>query len=266
MLVMAVFPVLTKVVQSRLFRGLLPSERDPLGMGKFIAVAKQVVTDRLSSADPFRRDMLGSFLRHGLTREEASGEMLVQIIAGSDTTATAIRATMLHLMCSPASYTKLAAEIRQADKDGRISSPITDAQARELPYLQAVIKEGLRIHPPVVGLQGTIVPKGGDVISGFKVPEGTEVGISAFAVQRSKAVYGEDAKLFRPERWLEAKGEKLKTMQMSWDLVFKYGKWQCLGKTVALIELNKVFVEVSLTKFTFLFAVLQPAPPGLAND
>ena len=54
------------------------------------------MTDRLASANPYRRDMLGSFLAHGLTREEAQGELLLQIVAGSDTTATAIRMTMLY--------------------------------------------------------------------------------------------------------------------------------------------------------------------------
>jgi cytochrome P450 len=245
MLVMALFPALTKLVQSRPLRGLLPSERDPLGFGKFIAVAKRVVNERLASSDPFRRDMLGSFLRHGLTREEAQGEMLVQIIAGSDTTATAIRTTMLLLMGSPACYAKLAAELRTAVAEDRIGNPITDAQARDLPYLQAVIKEGLRMAPPVVGLQSTLVPKGGDVICGYKIPEGAEVGVATWAVQHSTAVYGEDATMFRPERWIEAKGDKLKEMSSTWDLIFKYGKWQCLGKTVALIELNKIFVEVS---------------------
>lgn len=209
--------------------------------------------------------MLGSFLKHGLTREEAEGETLVQIIAGSDTTATAIRTTMLYLMASPHSYAALAGEVRGAAAGGRISSPITDAEARELPYLQAVIKEGLRIHPPVAGLMSTVVPKGGDVIHGIAVPEGTEIGSSAFGVQYSKDVYGVDAEQFRPERWLEAKGQRLKDMTSTWELIFKYGKWQCLGRTVALIELNKVFVEVGSSTSTCICSssCLSPPPRSL---
>lgn len=209
------------------------------------SVAKRVVAERLGPNGIDRKDMLGSFLKHGLSREEAEGEALVNVIAGSDTTATAIRTTMLYLMSSPQAYRKLAHEIRTAAANGQISSPITDEEARTLPYLQAVIKEGMRVFPPVTGLMPTVVPPGGDVIRGIPVPEGTEIGWSAFGVQHNKGLYGLDAETFRPERWLEAKDEQLlQEMTSTWELVFKYGKWQCLGRAVALLELNKIFVEV----------------------
>lgn len=218
--------------------------------------------------------MLGSFLKHGLTPEEAEGEALVNIIAGSDTTATAIRTTMLYLMSSPQAYRRLAGEIRTAaGPAGRgLSSPITDGEARGLPYLQAVIKEGLRVFPPVTGLMPTVVPLGGDVIRGIPVPEGTEIGWSAFGVQHNKAVYGMDAETFRPERWLEVKDEaQLRNMVSTWELVFKYGKWQCLGRSVALLELNKIFVEVSCCgipvahslKFQYPWPSLQGSQPAV---
>lgn len=213
-------------------------------------MAKRVVAERLGPNGTDRKDMLGSFLKHGLSREEAEGEALVNIIAGSDTTATAIRTTMLYLMSSPQAYRKLAHEIRTAAAKGQISSPITDEEARTLPYLQAVIKEGMRVFPPVTGLMPTVVPPGGDVIRGIPVPEGTEIGWSAFGVQHNKGVYGLDAETFRPERWLEVKDEKvLQEMTSTWELVFKYGKWQCLGRSVALLELNKIFVEVRTQSF-----------------
>lgn len=217
--------------------------------------------------------MLASFLRHGLTREEAEGEALVNIIAGSDTTATAIRTTMLYLMSSPQAYRKLAHEVRAAAAEGRLSSPIRDDEARKLPYLQAVIKEGMRVFPPVTGLMPTEVPPGGDVIRGYPIPEGTEIGWSAFGVQHSKEVYGGDAEAFRPERWLEVKDEEqLRAMTSTWELIFKYGKWQCLGRAVALIELNKVFVEASCPgshclriPLTLLLQILRRYDIGLLN-
>lgn len=57
-------------------------------------------------------------------------------------------------------------------------------------------------------------------------------------------IWGDDAKLFRPERWLSAAPEQLKKMEANVDLAFAYGKWLCLGRTIALMELNKFFVEV----------------------
>lgn len=259
MMVVTVLPALARLLQSPLFRRFMPSENDPHGFGKFIGFAKKVVSERLAYKGPERRDMLGSFLKHGLTPEEAESEALVNIIAGSDTTATAIRTTMLYLMGSPQVYRELAREIRTAAAGGRLSSPITDEEARALPYLQAVIKEGLRVFPPVTGLMPTVVPPGGDVIRGVPVPEGTEIGWSSFGVQHNKGVYGVDAETFRPERWLEVKDEEqLRNMASTWELVFKYGKWQCLGRSVALLELNKIFVEL-LRRYDF--GLLNPPSP-----
>lgn len=127
---------------------------------------------------------------------------------------------MLHLMTSPLAYLTLQSEIDTAIRQNSISSPIADAEARRLPYLQAVIKEGLRIYPPVSGLMLKTVPKGGDTLNGMFVPGGTEIGYCAWGVHHSKEIFGEDADMFRPERWLEASEEKLKVMNQTAELVF----------------------------------------------
>jgi hypothetical protein len=59
-----------------------------------------------------------------------------------------------------------------------------------------------------------------------------------------KDIFGLDADMYRPERWLDADEERLKAMDTTLDLTFQPGRWQCLGKGIALIELNKVFAEV----------------------
>ena len=61
---------------------------------------------------------------------------------------------------------------------------------------------------------------------------------------RDKKAWGLDAEIFRPERWLEESPEKLKEMEATLELVFGYGRYQCLGRNLALMELNKIFVEV----------------------
>jgi cytochrome P450 len=61
------------------------------------------------------------------------------MVAGSDTTATAIRATMLYIISTPRVYNTLQSEIDRGIKDGKISSPITNAEAMTLPYLQASV-------------------------------------------------------------------------------------------------------------------------------
>jgi cytochrome P450 len=188
--------------------------------------------------------MLGSFIRHGLSEEEVAGEALLQIVAGSDTSASAIRTMMLHVVTNPGIYMQLQAEIDHGITSGKISSPITDTEARNLPYLQALIKEGLRYYPPAPSTMFKQVPVGGDTIDGKYLPEGTQIGGSALGIHHSKHIYGPDADLFRPERWIEANSERVAVMNTTVDLCFHSGKYQCLGKSVAMMEFNKLFVEV----------------------
>jgi cytochrome P450 len=136
---------------------------------------------------------------------------------------------------------KLLEEISNAS----ISNPITDAEARKLPYLQAVIKEGLRIFPPVTGFMSKQVPPGGDTIRDLYIPEGTTIGWSPFGLMRNEKLWGPDAKVFRPERWFEGTQEEIQSKEMDAEMCFGYGKYQCLGKNIATIELNKIYIEVN---------------------
>jgi cytochrome P450 len=214
------------------------------------SLAKELISSRFQPNAPKHQDMLNSFMRHGMTEEECVSEACLQILAGSETTATAIRSTMLFIMSNPQVYHKLQLEIDDAVKSGHASSPvITNAESKQLPYLQAVIKEGLRIHPPATDILSKTAPPEGDTveIGGKKIfiPGGTNIGYAAWGVHRSKTVFGDDASVFRPERWLEAEKEQLAMMLRTHEYTFGYGKWSCLGKNVALMELDKVFFEVS---------------------
>lgn len=68
------------------------------------------------------------------------------------------------------------------------------------------------MHPGVGSPLWRRVPKGGATLCGQHFPEGTEIGMSAWAVHQDKAVFGQDADVFRPERWLDSNGEKVKSM------------------------------------------------------
>jgi len=163
-------------------------------------------------------------------------------VAGGDTTATTIRATMLFVMTNVLVYRTLQAEI---DSFSPINHIITDEEAKRLPYLQAVIREGARMWPPATGVMSKVVPPEGDTFNGVFLPGGTEIGQCAWSIMRSKKVFGDDAELFRPERWLEAKSEKLESMERTLGLLWGHGKYSCLGKNIAMMELNKVYFMVS---------------------
>ncbi|KAL7622954.1 hypothetical protein AAE478_006633 [Parahypoxylon ruwenzoriense] len=235
-----------------------PKPTDKKGPGRMMAVAQEVAGERYGPDAKDRQDMLGSFVRHGLNRRECESEILFQIIAGSDTTATAIRGTLLYLLTSPLAYLRLRGEIDRAIAEGRISSPIKADEAKDLEYLQAVIYEGLRINIPFSGLTMKEVPPEGDTIHGKFIPGGTRIAHSFLSVQRSTAVYGADAEVFRPERWLGIDAEKHREMVQTTELVFGYGRWGCSGKNVAFMELNKAYVELLRN---FDFQLIDPKNP-----
>jgi len=152
--------------------------------------------------------------------------------------------TILYLMTSPYEYAKLKTEIKDALTTKHISNPIRDAESRELPYLQACIKEGLRLWTPIASLSYFDTPSSGDTIEGVYIPAGTKVGVCWWQIARNKEIYGADADLFRPERWF-VDAKKVEIMDRTVELVFKPGRWQCLGKSLALMEVNKTVFEVS---------------------
>lgn len=231
-------------------RFIAPSPKDKKGFGKMMATCFRYVDERVSSPTDKRSDMLASFIRHGLAGDELRSEALEQIVAGSDTTASGIRGTLLHIITNPRVYTKLQREIDDAVRDGKAPSSglIAHAQARQLPYLQATIREALRVWPPVTNIFSRDVPPGGDTVKvdGKEVflPGGACIGYSALGMHHSPEIYGSDAKVFRPERWFESDEEKLAAMLRTNELIFGYGKFQCLGKSVAQIEIGKIIFEL----------------------
>lgn len=173
-------------------------------------------------------------------------------VAGTETTSVALKMTLLCLLTTPPSYQKAQAEIDayytsrpnlQTDPTSII--PYTDAKS--LPYIQACIREALRLWPPAAGLFTKQVPdNGGDTLHGYYLPPGTEIGQSMMGVGRDPTLFGvtEDAQIFRPERWFEAEPQRFEHMVSAVELVFSNAKYVCQGKPIALMELAKFFVEV----------------------
>ncbi|KAK0736190.1 cytochrome P450 86A1 [Apiosordaria backusii] len=260
---LAIVPWTLGLLQNPIVRALLPQEKLE-GVMRQQKLAKSQAAQRYGENKVVKRDMLGSFVKHGLEHTNAWLETFGQIGAGSDTTATAIRMTMFYLMSSPGSYRKLQEEIDMAMREGRISSPITDEEGKKLPYLQAVIKEGMRLCPPVMGVLPRICDTE-QIVCGVRIPPGTNVCWDAISIFRNEATFGADADLFRPERWLKVEDvERKKNMELVHSLVFgTSGRFECLGKAIALLELNKVFVEL-LRRFDF--ALVDPLTPVISLD
>ena len=244
--VLSLFPWLMNILALDFVKKYMPSAKDTVGMGRIMGLAQETVEKRYPPKEgEVHQDMLGSWIRHGLTKEEAKSETVLQILAGAETTATAIRMMLFHVYSNPRVLSRLRAEIR----DARPSSPITNAEASSLPYLQAVIKEAIRICPSITGEMLKDVPPEGDTYNGMFLPGGTAIGYSTMAMMMDKKTFGEDAAAFRPERFLTAEGATEDEAQLRDAVVegvFAYGRWRCLGRNIAQLEMNKVLPEVSL--------------------
>ena len=134
------------------------------------------------------------------------------ITAGSDTTAILLRTTIYSLLSHPATLSSLLSEL---DSVVPSSSPpsITFKQTRSLPYLDACIKEAGRLHPPFGLPLERVVPPEGATVCGQRFNGGTVIGMSPWVVHRDKDVYGKDAGVWRPERWLECDNEQRRRME-----------------------------------------------------
>lgn len=163
-------------------------------------------------------DMLDRFKRFKdgeqvMSDSELLSHAVSNIFAGSDTTAASLRAIFYYLCRTPSAHKKVLDELDEAIRGGKLSDPITFAEAQELKYFQAVVKEALRMHPAVGLLLERVVPRGGTEVGGVRLDGGTVVGVNPWVAARDKEVYGEDSGIFRPERWLDADEHGLKAME-----------------------------------------------------
>lgn len=223
-----------------------PKESDEEGQGRVRRFAAEAIAKRFESGKKGRNDMLGSFKANGLSLEECKSESLIQVIAGTDSTSTILRMTMLYIATNSLVYRSLQKEVDDAVAEGKVTkdSVILDAAARQLPYLNAVIWEGLRKTPPLFGPQTKVAPPEGETVNGIFFPPGCEVAICSHAVTHRKDIFGEDVNVFRPQRWLEVDGETRSKFERTTELVFGSGRFGCLGRNIAWIELRKVLFEV----------------------
>ncbi|KAI1090987.1 cytochrome P450 [Rostrohypoxylon terebratum] len=217
-------PLFRYIVFSRLFFGMFgPKPSDATGVGKIMGYTQQIIDERFKDSKPMK-DMMGSFIRHGMTKKECAEEALLQIQAGSDKTAVAIRTTLMYIMSTPRVYIRMKEMIKQCVDRSEVSSPITFEEAQRLPYLKT--------------------PLEGDTIDGVFIPGNTALGHNALALTRTESIFGEDVDTFRPERFLECGEENKAKMEFAIEIIFGGGRWMCAGKPIAFMELNKIFFEV----------------------
>ncbi|KAJ6002801.1 hypothetical protein N7451_005348 [Penicillium sp. IBT 35674x] len=174
--------------------------------------------------------------------------LMLSILAGGDTSSATMRAVLYFLAKAPAASAKLSSELEAAS----LPTPAPWTLIRDLPYLDAVIREAMRVNPGIAMIFERVVPEGGFTLpDGRYIPAGTKVGSNPFVTGRDYGVFGDDADTFNPDRWLRGKNEseeafdaRLRRMKDTVDFVFGGGGRICMGRYLAMLEIKKLIATL----------------------
>ncbi|KAL4908682.1 hypothetical protein BDW74DRAFT_188583 [Aspergillus multicolor] len=203
--------------------------------------SREKVEQRLRNGPGEHNDFIYYVLRQKEKYDLHDNEIILNsalfIVAGSETTANLLSGLFARLLRNTDKMQKLYNEIRSAFQN---EDEINYQRTSQLPYLNACLEEGLRIHPPVpTGLLRT-VPKAGDMIDGHWVPGGTSVSVGGWAASHNPANF-RDCDTFIPERWLD---DAYSTDIKSGMQPFSLGPRGCIGKNLSYMEMRIILARL----------------------
>ncbi|KAF4964570.1 hypothetical protein FSARC_7529 [Fusarium sarcochroum] len=211
-------------------------------MKNFDNVCMNQLQRRLESGSPDRpqSDFMSKIIadRDGKERmipfQQLMAESVVFMNAGSETTAAALSSTLYYLISNPKCLNKLRAEV-DAKLAPEYNGIVPYDSVKDIPYLRACIDEALRLRPPIAyALQRLVVSPEGATIAGHHVKQGTTVAVSPWTIHRNESLY-KNPDGFDPERWFDP--DQLANLR-KYYIVFSQGPRQCLGRHIAIVELQ----------------------------
>lgn len=199
--------------------------------------------DSAGSSQHFVNALLNFQKQYDLSEVTVITLLWDMITAGMDTTAITVEWAMAELIRNPDVQRKAQEELDNVVGYERV---VTEGDFRDLPYLQAVAKEALRLHPPTPLMLPHKATE--DVkVGGFDIPKGSTVHVNAFAIARDPSTW-KDPESFRPERFLEEdidiKGTDFRVIP------FGAGRRVCPGAQLGLV-LVQIMLGRLLHHFTW---------------
>jgi len=171
-----------------------------------------------------------------LDAELTKSEVKFHFLAGIDVTAAAFQSILVYILSDGEVYKRVVGEIDSFPREVRVARQADILN--HCPYYVACVQEALRLCPPAPNILPRLVSRPGMEIDGRHVPSGMEISCSPWIVNRDPSLYGNDAELFRPERWLGTLEER--KLLTKYSETFGYGSRTCLGKDLAMLILYKV--------------------------
>lgn len=196
------------------------------------------VTRRTSSRGTIEDSYQGRLLAAGIALPEVVTQSKAIIFAGADSVAVMLTTILFHLVRKADVRARLLQEIRSDYKDA-----VKEAEA--LPYLRAVVKEGLRLGMANPTRFTRVVPSCGVRVGSVYIPPGTVVGCAPYILHHDEEVFPRPFE-FLPERWFEDGedgGLQRPDMQKSM-LAFGAGLRACIGKSLAQRQLHETVAAI----------------------
>ncbi|KAI3468885.1 hypothetical protein Pfo_025548 [Paulownia fortunei] len=161
-----------------------------------------------------------------LTMNHIKALLMDMVVGGTDTTSSTVEFAIAEMMKKPEVMIKAQQEL---DAVGGTNSPVEESHTNKLPYLNAIMKEVLRLHP-VLPLMVPHCPSKPCVIADYAVPKGARVFVKVWAIHRDPAIWSHPTE-FIPERFLNGKGD-YSGNDFSY-LPFGSGRRSCAGMAMA---------------------------------
>ncbi|KAK6444461.1 cytochrome P450 / NADPH-cytochrome P450 reductase [Trichoderma asperellum] len=215
-------------------------------------LCRKIIQERKQQKGSEYHDLLGALLEgrdrdtgEGLSDDSIIDNMITFLIAGHETTAGLLSFTFYYFMKNPQAMEKARQEVDEVSG----GDPITVQHLSKLAYLNAALKESLRLQPTAPGF---ILGSDKDEVIGGKylIPANVSVTVILSLLHQEKAVYGDDASEFKPERMLDENFNKLPPN--AWK-PFGNGMRGCIGRAFATQE-ALLIIAMLLQNFVFEMA------------
>ncbi|WP_300677701.1 cytochrome P450 [Nocardioides sp.] len=221
---------------------------------ELVALVSEIIDRRIARGTVPReeRDLLDVLISIEMSADMVTGIFISMMFAGHHTSSGTASWAMIELLRHPEAMADVVAELDglYTPDEGGEAPEVSFQALREIPVLEAALKETLRLHPPLIILLRLVREE--LEIAGEVVPAGAVLAASPRVSNRIEADFP-DADGFHPERYLDDRQEDL-AHRWTW-IPFGAGRHRCVGNAFAMMQMKAIF-SVLLRDFTF--AAVQP--------